>query len=109
MTKNEIVLHMARELKMRQMDIKRIVQMTLDSIIDVLAAEQRLELRNFGVFEVKSRRPRKARNPRTGATVMVPARYAVTFKPGKMMEEKVYSAASKRNAGAAKAASTSSS
>jgi hypothetical protein len=46
-------------------------------------------LRNFGVFEVKQRAARKARNPRTGAKVEVPAKFVVTFKPGKEMEEKV--------------------
>ncbi len=89
MTKNDMVLQIAKEMDMRQTDIKRIVQMTLDGIIDVLAAEGRLELRNFGVFEVRSRKPRKARNPRTGQEVMVPERKVVTFKPGKLMEERI--------------------
>ena len=52
-------------------------------------AERRIELRNFGVFEVKRRAPRKARNPRTGDKVFVPEKYVVTFKPGKEMEERV--------------------
>jgi integration host factor subunit beta len=47
------------------------------------------ELRNFGVFEVKKRKPRKARNPRTGETVEVPAKLVVTFKPGQEMEQRV--------------------
>ena len=85
-----MVLRIAKEMGMRQTDIKRIVQMTLDGIIDVLATENRLELRNFGVFEVRTRRPRKARNPRTGQEVMVPERKVVTFKPGKLMEERIY-------------------
>ncbi len=50
---------------------------------------ERIELRNFGVFEVKRRAPRKARNPRTGDKVFVPEKYVVTFKPGKEMEERV--------------------
>lgn len=90
MTKNDMVLKIAKEMGMRQTDIKRIVQMTLDGIIEVLAAENRLELRNFGVFEVRTRKPRKARNPRTGQEVMVPERKVVTFKPGKLMEERIY-------------------
>lgn len=85
-----MVLRIAKEMGMRQTDIKRIVQMTLDGVIDVLASEKRLELRNFGVFEVRVRKPRKARNPRTGQEVMVPERKVVTFKPGKLMEEKIY-------------------
>ena len=91
MTKNDMVLRIAKEMDMRQTDIKRIVQMTLDGIVDVLESENRLELRNFGVFEVRTRKPRKARNPRTGDEVMVPERKVVTFKPGKMMEERVQS------------------
>src|ERR1700681_2552704 len=63
--------------------------LTLDGIIDTLEKERRIELRNFGVFEVKQRKPRKARNPRTGESVMVPARFVVTFKPGLEMEERV--------------------
>lgn len=84
-----MVLQIAKEMGLRQADIKQIVQMTLDGIIDVLVTEERLELRNFGVFEVRTRKPRKARNPRTGEEVMVPERKVVTFKPGKMMEEKI--------------------
>jgi integration host factor subunit beta len=48
-----------------------------------------MELRDFGVFEVKQRKPRQARNPRTGEKVSVPARLVVTFKPGRGMEERV--------------------
>jgi DNA-binding protein HU-beta/integration host factor subunit beta len=51
--------------------------------------EGRIELRNFGVFEVKKGKPRQARNPRTGEKVKVPARLVVTFKPGREMEERV--------------------
>ena len=51
--------------------------------------EGRIELRNFGAFEVKRRKPRQARDPRTGDTVKVPARLVVTFKPGREMEERV--------------------
>jgi nucleoid DNA-binding protein len=88
-TKNDMVLRIARDMNMHQTDIKRIVQMTLDGIVEALAAKGRLELRNFGVFEVKTRKPRKARNPRTGEEVMVPERRSVTFKGGKFMEDRV--------------------
>ena len=88
-TKNDMVLKIARDMNMHQTDIKRIVQMTLDGITETLATKGRLELRNFGVFEVKTRKPRKARNPRTGEEVMVPARKSVTFKGGKFMEDRV--------------------
>ena len=89
MTKNGIALRIAKQMDMHQTTVKRIVQMTLDSITEALAAEGRLELRDFGVFEVKTRQPRKARNPKTGETVMVPSRKAVTFKAGRFMEDRV--------------------
>ena len=54
-----------------------------------LITEGRIELRNFGVFEVKRRKARKARNPRTGAKVEVEPKNVVTFQPGKEMEERV--------------------
>ena len=72
-----------------QLATKEIVQWTFEAIIDTLVAEGRIELRNFGVFEVKQRKPRKARNPRTGDPVEVEAKNVVTFQPGKTMEEKV--------------------
>ena len=89
MTKNDMVVKIAKATGLRQVDIKRIVQMTLDGLVDVLATEGRVELRNFGVFKVKERKARKARNPRTGEEVMVPSKRVVTFKPGKLMEEKI--------------------
>ena len=68
---------------------KKIIQKTFDAIVETLVEERRIELRNFGVFEVKMRAARKARNPRTGGQVEVPAKFVVTFKPGKEMEAKV--------------------
>ena len=68
---------------------KEIVQKTFDAIVETLVEEGRIELRNFGVFEVKRRAARKARNPRTGQRVDVPEKFVVTFKPGKEMEERV--------------------
>jgi len=68
---------------------KEIVQKTFNAIVEALVEEGRIELRNFGVFEVKRRAPRKARNPRTGDKVFVPEKCVVTFKPGKEMEERV--------------------
>ena len=72
-----------------QRQTKEIVQRVLDGITETLLNEGRIELRNFGVFEVKKRKPRKARNPRTGEKVDVPAKLVVTFKPGREMEERV--------------------
>lgn len=89
MTKKEIVKTISEELGLTQLRTKEIVQKTFDAIVDTLVEERRIELRNFGVFEVKQRAPRKARNPRTGEKVFVPEKYVVTFKPGKEMEERV--------------------
>jgi nucleoid DNA-binding protein len=88
-TKKEIVKQISDKLGLTQLKTKEIVQQTFDAIVETLLEERRIELRNFGVFEVKRRKPRKARNPRTGEKVDVEAKYVVTFKPGKEMEEKV--------------------
>jgi len=84
-----MVIEIAKKTNVEQQKVKQIVQLTLDSIVDILSTEKRIELRNFGVFEVRTRKARKARNPRTGAEVMVPTKQVVTFKAGKIMEEKI--------------------
>ena len=89
MTKKEIVKTISEEIGLTQLKTKEIVQKTFDAIVETLVSEKRIELRNFGVFEVKKRAARKARNPRTGDKVFVPEKYVVTFKPGKEMEERV--------------------
>lgn len=89
MTKKEIVKTISDKIGLTQLKTKEIVQQTFDAIVDTLVEERRIELRNFGVFEVKKRAARKARNPRTGERVDVAEKYVVTFKPGKEMEEKV--------------------
>jgi DNA-binding protein HU-beta/integration host factor subunit beta len=86
-TKKEIVRFISDELNLSQQDVKKVVQKTFDAVIDALAKEGRIELRNFGVFEVKERKARKARNPRTGEEVFVASKRVVTFKPGKEMEQ----------------------
>jgi integration host factor subunit beta len=88
-TKKEIVKQISEDLGLTQLKTKEIVQKTFDTIIDTLLSEGRIELRNFGVFEVKRRKARKARNPRTGEKVDVEPKNVVTFKPGKEMEERV--------------------
>ena len=89
MTKKEIVKQIADRIGETQLKTKEIVQRTFDAIVETLLEDGRIELRNFGVFEVKQRKARKARNPRTGDKVDVPPKNVVTFKPGKIMEEKV--------------------
>lgn len=71
-TKKEIVRTISEEIGLTQLKTKEIVQKTFDAIVEALVEDGRIELRNFGVFEVKRRAPRKARNPRTGDKVYVP-------------------------------------
>ena len=79
-TKREIVRRVAERAALTQAQTQDIVQLTLEAISEAIVEEERLELRNFGVFEVKDRAPRKARDPRTGETMDVPARRVVTFR-----------------------------
>jgi len=101
-TKKEIVRTISEEMGFTQLQTKEVVQRTFDAIVSTLVEDTRaklekgtggplgrIELRNFGVFEVKRRAPREARNPRTGEKVPVSAKLVVTFKPGKEMEERV--------------------
>lgn len=89
MTKKEIVKQISDRIGLTQLKTKDIVQQTFDAIVETLLEVGRIELRNFGVFEVKMRKARKARNPRTGERVDVEPKKVVTFKPGKEMEERV--------------------
>ena len=93
MTKKEIVRIISEKIGLTQLQTKEIVQKTFDAIIEALVAEHRIELRNFGVFEVKRRAPRKARNPLTGGKVLVPEKHVVTFKPGKELQRQAAAAA----------------
>jgi nucleoid DNA-binding protein len=88
-TKKEIVKIISEQIYLPQLKTKEIVQKTFDTIIETLVEEKRIELRNFGVFEVKRRAPRKARNPKTGDEVLVDEKFVVIFKPGKEMEARV--------------------
>ena len=89
MTKKEMAKTIADKVSITQLQAQEIIQRVFDGITEALVQEGRIELRNFGVFEVKKRKPRKARNPKTGEKVKVPARLVVTFKPGLVMEERV--------------------
>ena len=89
MTKKDIVLKIASETGVKQLDVKKVVQRTLDHIITSLEAGQTVELRNFGVFKVRQRRGRLGRNPRTGQEVPVPPKKVVVFKPGLIMRAQI--------------------
>jgi nucleoid DNA-binding protein len=88
-TKKSIVQAIAEGLGLSLVETGQIVQRTLDAVVNTLVENGRVELRNFGVFEVRWRKPRKARNPRTGEKVMVGERVTVKFKPGRILEERV--------------------
>jgi len=89
LTKKDIVSKISEETKIKQIWVKKIVQKTFDSILGALVKGDRVELRDFGIFKVKSRRARKGRNPRTGVAVSVPPKRAVVFKAGMEMKKKV--------------------
>jgi nucleoid DNA-binding protein len=88
-TKKDIVKTIAEQIDLPQLRTKELVQKTFDALIDALVREGRIELRNFGVFQIKKREARMARNPRTGERVPVQAKSVVSFKPGKEMEARV--------------------
>ena len=83
LTKRDLVIRISNETGLIQQQVLDVVQKTLDFIAEALSRGDKVELRNFGVFEVKRRAARKARNPKTNCEVMVPARNVITFTPGK--------------------------
>jgi integration host factor subunit beta len=89
MTKKDIVLKITDMTGIKQVDVKKIVQKTFDVIVDSLMKNEKVELRNFGVFKIKERKARSGRNPRTGDTVPVPPRRVAVFKPGLEMKAKI--------------------
>jgi len=89
MTKKDIILKIAEDTGLKQIDVKEAVQRTFDIITDALSRNEKIELRNFGIFKVKTRKGRIGRNPRTGASVTIPDKQVVTFKPGMKMKSDV--------------------
>ena len=88
-TKKEIVRTISEKLNITQLAAKEVVQDVLDTISETIVKERRIELRNFGIFEVRKRVARKARNPKTGASVKVKEKHVVTFKSGKALEKAI--------------------
>ena len=90
LTKRELVTRISSETGFIQMDVMDIVQKTLNYIAEALAKGGKVELRNFGVFEVKVRRARIGRNPNAPtADVPIPERAVVRFRPGKELRAEV--------------------
>lgn len=88
-TKKDLIEQVARDTGMKRVIVKRLVQSLLDNMILELGRGNRLEFRDFGVFETKERAPRVAQNPRTLERVTVPAKKVVKFKVGRMMQKSV--------------------
>jgi nucleoid DNA-binding protein len=87
MTKRELAIKIAEETGLTQVAVKEVVQKFLDYVVEALARGDKLEFRNFGVFESVYRKPRIGRNPqRPMETVQIPGRYVVRFKPGREMK-----------------------
>jgi nucleoid DNA-binding protein len=103
LTKRELVVKISNETGLVQHQVFDVVQKTLDHITDALAHGDTVELRNFGILEVKLTKPRVGRNPnQPGSSFVIPARATVKFKSGKIMRQKVakLSATLKREAAA---------
>lgn len=89
MTKKDIIMKISDETGLKQVDVKEVVQRTFDLIIESLGNGDKVELRNFGIFKVKTRKGRIGRNPRTGESVTIPDKKVVAFKPGMKMKQDV--------------------
>ncbi len=90
LTKRDLVIQISKETGITQQEVFAVIQQTLDLITDALAGGRDVELRNFGVFEVKLTKSRVGRNPHKPETdVVIPARATVKFKSGKIMRQRV--------------------
>jgi integration host factor subunit beta len=88
-TKKDLIERITERTKLKRSDTKKAIQEFLDQVITELKKGNRLEFRDFGVFEVKERAARLAQNPKTMQKVEVPAKRAVKFKVGRLMRESV--------------------
>src|SRR5689334_25422765 len=88
-TKKELIDRIAEETATKRVQVKRVVQQFLDEIVKELGNGNRLEFRDFGVFETKVRKARKAQNPKTLEPVEVPEKRTVKFKVGRLMKQRL--------------------
>lgn len=88
-TKKELIDRISEQTRQKRVHVKRIVQQFLDEIISELGRGNRLEFRDFGVFETRVRKARRAQNPKTLAPVPVPPKRTVKFKVGRLMKGKL--------------------
>ena len=89
MTKQDIINDVSSSTGLTKLETEIIMNGVMSTIINSLANNERVELRGFGTFGIKHRMPKKARNPGTGEPVYLPERYVPTFKPSKLMRNKV--------------------
>lgn len=87
MTKADIVEQVSNEAEMTKKDAEQLVEIVFDSIIEALNKGEKVELRGFGSFRTRQRGARKGRNPKSGASVDIPAKRVAYFKPGKELKE----------------------
>ncbi len=88
-TKKELIDRIADSTQAKRVVVKRIVQSFLDEVINELASDNRLEFRDFGVFETRTRAAREAQNPKTLEKVKVPPKRTVKFKMGRLLRQKL--------------------
>ena len=88
-TKKDLIDRISDATQAKRVVVKRIVQQFLDEVVAELAADNRLEFRDFGVFETRTRTARVAQNPKTLERVQVPAKRSVKFKMGRLLKEKL--------------------
>lgn len=98
-TKKDLIDRIAESAQCKRVDVKRVVQTFLDQMISELGHGNRLEFRDFGVFEIKERAPRVAQNPKTLERVSVPAKRTVKFKVGRLLKEQLDAPAGARAKG----------
>lgn len=90
LTKRDLVVQISQDTGEVQQTVFKVIQLTLDHITEALARGENVELRNFGVLEVRLTKPRVGRNPnKPESSFVIPARATVKFKPGKVMRERV--------------------
>jgi nucleoid DNA-binding protein len=88
-TKKDIVKEVAAKTGFDLASVKEIVQTMFDAMCEGLSRDGNIEIRNFGIFKVKSTPERKARNPKTSEIITVPAKRHISFKPGQLMKERI--------------------
>lgn len=88
-TKRELARKIAIKNSLRQDVVRQVIQSFLDEVIEEMAVGNRLEFREFGIFDVHTKKARLARNPKTGITIQIPEKRVPHFKPGRLMKDRI--------------------